>query len=49
MLLLACFGMTLSACNTVEGFGKDIQAAGSAIDDAASDDDDDGEEEDDDD
>lgn len=27
--------MLLSACNTVEGAGRDIQSAGSAVEDAA--------------
>lgn len=33
--LLLAFGTT--ACNTVEGAGQDLQAAGNAIEDAAND------------
>lgn len=29
--------MTLGACNTIEGAGRDVQAAGSAVEGAASD------------
>lgn len=40
-LILACVGglglFTLSACNTTEGVGEDIEAAGDAIEDAADD------------
>ena len=31
--LLAAFA--LSACNTIEGFGRDVQQAGGALEDAA--------------
>lgn len=31
--LMAAF--TLSACNTTEGFGRDVQSTGDAIEDAA--------------
>jgi predicted small secreted protein len=34
-LLVLAFAFTLSACNTVEGAGKDIQKGGEAIEDAA--------------
>lgn len=34
-LLLAVLG--LSACNTVEGFGEDVQSGGEAIEDTAED------------
>ncbi len=34
---LAVFGVSLQACNTTEGVGEDIEAAGDAIDDAAED------------
>ncbi len=34
---LAVFGLSLTACNTVEGAGEDIQDAGDAIEDAADD------------
>ena len=30
-LLLALSALSLSACNTVEGMGKDIQSGGAAI------------------
>lgn len=33
--LVLTFALTLSACNTVEGAGKDIQKGGEAIEDAA--------------
>lgn len=37
-LLCITFVMNgLTACNTVEGFGKDVEAAGEAIDDTADD------------
>ena len=36
LLVLACLcTFTLTACNTVEGAGEDIQDAGDAIEDAA--------------
>lgn len=34
---LATATVTLSACNTTEGVGEDVEAAGDAIDDAAED------------
>lgn len=34
-LALLGAGMTLSACNTVEGMGEDIEEGGDAIDDKA--------------
>jgi entericidin B len=34
-LLLGGLGVTLTACNTTEGVGEDVEAAGSAIQDAA--------------
>lgn len=34
---LACCFIALPACNTTEGAGKDIKAAGDAIEDAARD------------
>lgn len=37
VLLALGAGLTLSACNTVEGVGKDIEATGDAISDTASD------------
>lgn len=33
--LIATTGVSLSACNTVEGAGEDIEGAGEAIEDAA--------------
>ncbi len=33
--LLASFTLALSACNTVEGIGRDVQGAGSAIERSA--------------
>ena len=33
--LLASFTLTLPACNTVEGIGRDVQGAGSAIERSA--------------
>ena len=33
--LLSISAVTLSACNTVHGFGKDVEKAGSAIGNAA--------------
>lgn len=35
LLLIAGFSIGLSACNTMEGFGEDIQAAGEALEDEA--------------
>ncbi|MFK7839009.1 MAG: entericidin A/B family lipoprotein [Bdellovibrionales bacterium] len=32
--VLVMSAMSLSACNTVEGFGRDLQEAGRTIDDA---------------
>lgn len=34
-LLALTFAFTLSACNTIEGAGEDVEAAGSAIDESA--------------
>ncbi|MEN0652687.1 MULTISPECIES: entericidin A/B family lipoprotein [Hyphobacterium] len=34
-LLLAASALTLSACNTVQGIGRDVEATGDAIEDAA--------------
>ena len=33
--ILAIGGLSLTACNTVEGAGQDIQSAGHAVEDAA--------------
>lgn len=35
--VLAFTGVALTACNTTEGVGKDVKAAGGALEDAASD------------
>lgn len=34
---IAIFGVSLTACNTVEGVGDDIEAAGDGLSDAAGD------------
>ena len=34
--LLCVFALSLTACNTIEGAGKDIKAAGGAVEKAAS-------------
>ena len=35
ILLTALGGLTLSACNTVEGVGEDVESAGDSLEDAA--------------
>lgn len=35
--LLGLLGAALSACNTVEGFGEDVQAGGRAVERSAND------------
>jgi entericidin B len=35
LLALSCLGLALSACNTIEGAGKDVKAAGGAVEKAA--------------
>ncbi|RPE79661.1 entericidin A/B family lipoprotein [Vulcaniibacterium tengchongense] len=35
VLLLASFSLALSACNTVEGVGKDVQKLGEKVEDSA--------------
>ncbi len=35
LLITALASLTLMACNTVEGLGKDIKSAGDTIEDAA--------------
>jgi entericidin B len=35
LLLTLAFSLSLTACNTVEGVGKDVEAAGDAIEDSA--------------
>ncbi len=37
VFLIAAAALTTAACNTVEGVGRDTQAAGSAVSDAARD------------
>jgi|FrelakmetLWP11LW_1041352.scaffolds.fasta_scaffold551436_2 entericidin A len=37
ILLLVSFALSLSACNTMAGVGKDVQKAGEAVEDAAKD------------
>jgi predicted small secreted protein len=34
-LALVLMGASVSACNTTEGFGKDVQSAGEAIEEEA--------------
>lgn len=34
-VLIAVVGLSVSGCNTVEGAGEDIEAAGQGIEDAA--------------
>lgn len=36
-LALTLMGASVSACNTTEGFGEDMQSAGEAIEDTAND------------
>lgn len=33
--MLAASALALTACNTVQGFGRDVEATGDAIEDAA--------------
>jgi entericidin B len=35
LLALACIGVAATGCNTIEGAGKDIKAAGGAIEKSA--------------
>ncbi|HEX6866625.1 MAG TPA: entericidin A/B family lipoprotein [Caulobacteraceae bacterium] len=37
LLTLMAAGLTVAACNTIEGAGQDIQAAGTAVEDTAQD------------
>ncbi len=37
ILALAAASLTVAACNTVEGAGKDVSAAGNAVPDTAKD------------
>jgi entericidin B len=36
LFLTLAFSLSLTACNTMEGVGKDVEAAGDAIEDSAS-------------
>lgn len=36
LVMFSAFSTSLIACNTVEGVGKDVEAAGDAIEDSAS-------------
>jgi len=36
LLLFLYFALTLAGCNTIEGIGKDVEAAGVAIENSAS-------------
>ena len=37
LLALIAAGLTTAACNTVAGAGRDVEAAGDAVEDAATD------------
>lgn len=37
VLLMLCFTLGLTACNTMEGIGKDVGAAGDALENSAKD------------
>lgn len=37
ILAVATLGLLTAACNTIEGAGKDVQAAGAAVEDTAKD------------
>ena len=37
IVILGLFAISLSACNTVEGAGKDVKATGNAVENAAKD------------
>ncbi|KGM06272.1 hypothetical protein LP43_2146 [Methylophaga thiooxydans] len=36
LFLTLALGLSLTACNTMEGVGEDVEAAGDAIEDSAS-------------
>ncbi|WP_438969675.1 entericidin A/B family lipoprotein [Methylophaga sp.] len=36
LLLSFCLTLVLAGCNTIEGLGKDVEAAGDAIENSAS-------------
>ena len=35
IIALALLGLTISACNTIEGVGKDVKKAGEVVENAA--------------
>ena len=35
-VVLSCLGLAVAGCNTIEGAGKDVKAAGGAVEKAAS-------------
>jgi entericidin B len=35
LVVLSCLGLAVTGCNTIEGAGKDVKAAGGAIEKAA--------------
>lgn len=37
LLAIIAAGLSTAACNTIAGAGKDVEAAGDAVDDAATD------------
>jgi len=37
IMILGLFAVSLSACNTIEGAGKDVKATGNAVENAAQD------------
>jgi predicted small secreted protein len=37
VLAIVVLGLSTSACNTISGFGQDVEAAGSAVSDTAED------------
>lgn len=37
IIAIAAFAALLTACETIEGFGEDVQAGGAAIEDTAQD------------
>jgi entericidin B len=37
LVFLGLFAISLSACNTIEGAGKDVKATGNAVENAAKD------------
>ncbi len=37
LLTLMAAGLTVAACNTIEGAGRDMRAAGTAVEDTAQD------------